>query len=91
MNEDRKGNKNKLIKNLDLPEDLFLGYANIYLNGNREIYISNHRGIMSYGQEEITVLTKEYQLQIKGKALDISSYTKDELTIKGYIHSLEFI
>lgn len=91
MNEDRKGNKNKLIKNLDLPEDLFLGYANIYLSGNREIYISNHRGIMSYGQEEITVLTKEYQLQIKGKALDISSYTKDELTIKGYIHSLEFI
>ena len=91
MNEDYKRNKNRLIKSLDLPEDLFLGYSNIYLCGNREIYISNHRGIMSYGREEIIIMTKEYQLQIKGRQLDISSYTKDELSIKGYIHSLEFI
>lgn len=91
MNENHKQNKNKLIKCFDLPEDLFLGYSNIYLCGNRELYVANHRGIMSYGQEEITIMTKEYQLRIKGTALDISSYTKDELTIKGYIHSLEFI
>lgn len=91
MNERSKRMTNRLIQTLDLPQDLFLGYANIGLCGNRELYISNHRGILSYGQEEIVILTKENQIQIKGKALNIASYTKEELTINGYIRSLEFI
>ena len=91
MNEHSKRTANKVISTLDLPKDLFLGESNISLCGNREIYISNHRGILSYGQESIIILAKEYQIQIKGKALIISSYTKEELTIQGYIQSMEFI
>lgn len=91
MNERGKLAANKLITTLDLPKDLFLGLSNISLCGNREIYISNHRGILSYGQEEMIILIKDYQIQVKGKSLSIVSYTKEELTIQGYIHSLEFI
>lgn len=91
MNEHSKKTTQKLIESLDLPQDLFLGFPNITLNGNREVYISNHRGILSYGQDEMVILAKEFQIQIKGKNLSIDSYAKDELTIKGYIHSLEFI
>lgn len=91
MNEHSKHTTNKLIAALDLPQDLFLGLSNISLSGNREIYISNHKGILSYGQEEMVILVKDYQIQIKGKSLCIVSYTKDELTIQGYIHSMEFL
>ena len=91
MNEHSKLTTNKIITTLDLPLDLFLGLPNISLCGNREIYISNHRGILSYGQEEMVILVKDYQIQIKGKALCIISYTKEELTIQGYIRSMEFI
>ncbi len=91
MNEQSKQTTNKLIQKLDLPQDLFLGYPNLSMCGNREIYISNHRGILSYAQEEIVILSKELQIKIKGTDLDIASYTKDELTIHGIIHSLEFI
>ena len=91
MNKHSKHATNKIIKTLDLPEDLFLGLSNISLSGNREIYISNHRGILNYGQEEMVILLKDYQFQIKGKKLCIISYSKDELTIQGYIHSMEFI
>ncbi len=90
MNEHSKQTTKKIISALDLPEDLFLGLSNISLMGNREIYISNHRGILSYGQDEIIILIKDYQFQIKGKALSIISYSKDDLTIQGYIRSLEF-
>ncbi|MBQ3558335.1 MAG: sporulation protein [Agathobacter sp.] len=76
---------------LDLPKDLFLGLSNLSLCGNRELYISNHRGILSYGQEEMVILVKDYQILIKGKALCIVSYSKEELTIHGYLRSLEFI
>ena len=91
MNEHSKRTTNKIIKTLDLSQDLFLGLPNISLSGNREVYISNHRGILSYGQEEMVILIKDYQIQIKGKALCIISYTKDDLTIQGYIRSLEFV
>ena len=91
MNEHSKLTVNKVISTLDLPKDLFLGACNISLCGNREIYISNHRGILSYGQEEIIILSKEHQIQIKGRGLFISSYTKEELIIQGYIQSMEFI
>ena len=86
----KKQIKQNIIEKLDLPQDLFLGYPNLSMCGNRELYISNHRGILSYGREEIMILTKEHQIQIKGKNLDIASYTQDELTIHGYIFSLEF-
>lgn len=91
MNEHSKQTKNHIIKTLDLPEDLFLGLPNISLLGNREIYISNHRGILSYGQSEMIIMIKEYQFQIKGHDLMITSYSKEELTIHGYIQSLEFL
>lgn len=80
-----------IVHTLDLPQDLFLGLPNIALCGNQEIYISNHHGIMSYDEENTCVLVKDYQINIQGKELYISSYTRDEITIKGYIHSLEFI
>lgn len=91
MNKHSKPTTNKIIKAFDLPQDLFLGLSNISFSGNREIYISNHRGILNYGQEEMVILLKDYQFQIKGKDLCIISYSKDELTIQGYIHSMEFI
>lgn len=91
MNESRKQISNKIIHTLDLPEDLFLGLANISLIGNKEIYISNHQGILSYEEDETNILLKNFQIQIKGKGLQITSYSKEDITISGYIRSLEFI
>ena len=91
MSKKSKDLSNTVVQALDLPKDLFLGLPNISLLGNREIYVSNHHGIMSYEEEIIILLIKDYQFYIKGKNLVISSYTRDEITIKGYIHSVEFI
>ena len=91
MSKHNEQTTNKIIKTLELPEDLFLGLPNISLLGNREVYISNHRGILSYGIEEVIVLIHDYQIQIKGKGLTISSYCKEDLSIQGHIISLEFV
>ncbi len=91
MSEHSKQTTKKLIETLDLPQDIFLGIPILSLCGNKELYISNHRGILSYGQEEMIILAKEYQIRVKGKALNIVSYTKEDLTIQGYILSLEFL
>ncbi len=91
MNEHSKHTTNKLIQSLDLPMDIFLGMPNFSLFGNKELYISNHRGIIAFGEDEITILVKEYQVRIKGKELVLSNYTKEDITINGYIHSMEFV
>lgn len=91
MNEHSKQNNNKTFQILDLPQDIFMGLPDISLSGNRKLYISNHRGILSYDHEEMTILVKEFQIHVKGKGLAIDSYTKDDLTISGYIHSMEFV
>ena len=91
MHEYSKRTTKKIISALDLPEDLFLGMSDIALKGNREIYISNHRGILTYGQDEMVILLYDLQIQIKGKALSICNYTQDDLTISGYIQSMVFL
>ena len=91
MSEKNKQTTKKIIQSLDLPQDLFLGLPNISLIGNTEVYISNHRGILSYEENAISILVKEYQIQIKGRGLSIFTYTKDDLTIRGFIRSLEFL
>ena len=79
-----------IIESLDLPQDLFLGYPCISFNGNREVYVSNHRGLLIYETEMIVILTKPFQLKIFGRNLLIKAYSKEEILIKGYIFSVEF-
>ena len=91
MSERSNKTAKKLIETLELPQDLFLGIPNISLSGDREVYILNHRGILSYGTDEIVILAKDYQIRIRGKNLNIASYSKEDLSIQGYISLLEFI
>lgn len=81
---------NNIIETLDLPKDLFLGFPCISLTGNRELYISNHRGLLVYETECIVVLSKPFQIHIYGRNLIIDTYSKEEILIKGYIRSMEF-
>ncbi len=90
MNERLEQTTTNIIESLDLPQDLFLGLPCLSFTGNRELYISNHKGILLYEKEQIIILAKHVQIDIKGKGLIIVSYSKDELIIKGYIHSMEF-
>lgn len=90
MNEHMEQTTNKLIESLDLPKDLFLGFPCISLTGNQELYILNHRGILSYEPENIVILAKPFQIKIQGRGLVIDSFSKDEILIKGYIRGMEF-
>ena len=79
-----------VIETFDLPKDLFLGYPCISFTGNKEVYISNHRGILVYEPEEVVILTKPFQIHVHGRNLVIETYSKEELLIRGYILSMEF-
>ncbi len=73
------------------PKDVLLGYALISMIGKREILIENHRGILEYNQDVIRLSTKQGQVRITGKHLNIHEYTNDEMKIEGKVVSIEFI
>lgn len=91
MNEHSKHTAKKIIETIDLPQDIFFGLPNLSLSGNQELYISNHRGILMFSPEEIHILSEKNQIQVKGRGLNIFSYSKDELIIKGFISSIGFV
>ena len=91
MNTQYKHAAQKIIETIDLPSDLFLGLPLLSFTGNKELYLSNHRGILLFSPEEIDVLGENMQIQVKGKSLNIVSYSKEELVINGYISSVNFI
>ena len=78
------------IDALELPKDVLLGFPNMELNGNRELFISNHRGILNYNQENIEILAKDIHIEVTGKELSIQLYSAEEIMITGYMEEIRF-
>lgn len=82
--------REKMIAAIDLPKDVVLGSSVLTVLGSNEICIENYRGIIEYTDTLIRVQTKEKQIKIQGKRLQIEYYTNDEMKIKGYVHSIDY-
>lgn len=84
------GMKNRLAEAVNLPKDVVLGASVLTMLGNGEVYIENYRGIIEYTETLIRVQTKETQIRLSGKRLQIDYYTNDEMKITGNVSSIEF-
>jgi sporulation protein YqfC len=73
---------------MGLPVDVVAGLPHVELLGNRQIFLSNHKGITSYTDTEIDVNCGALYLRVTGRDLSLISMTGDELRIGGTITSL---
>jgi len=76
---------------LDLPGDVVAGLPRMELVGDRELRMENHKGILSYGEDEIHVSGGKLVVRIKGENLELRSMNALELLITGHITSLELV
>lgn len=83
-------NRESIVESLELPQDLLLGRTILTMNGNRELLVENHRGILDYNETEITVLSKEFKLLVSGSGISIDYYTKDTIKIRGKFSQIQF-
>ena len=81
--------KRKLIAALELPKDIILNFPNIYILGNEEITITNHKGIAGYTDSQIRIKTAIGMYKINGRKLIIKKISKENISIEGKIESLE--
>lgn len=80
--------KEGLVESLELPKDLVYGAVLVSITGRQEILIENYRGILEYTKNHISLQTKTCRLVVRGKDLDISYYTNEEMKITGLIDSV---
>ena len=75
----------------DLPADLVAGLPHVEVLGNRQLYMENHRGIISYSDQEIAVSGDGMILRVQGEKLTLVSMTGDALRIQGTIRQVEWV
>lgn len=78
------------MESLELPKDLVYGAVLVSITGRQEILIENYRGILEYTKNHISLQTKTCRLVVRGKDLDISYYTNEEMKITGLIDSVVY-
>ena len=81
----------ELTKAMEIPEDFVRGNPLVSIEGQKRVVIENFKGISSYTEEEVRLITKGKKICISGKRLKIEDYTKEEITITGLIEKIEFI
>lgn len=75
----------------DLPVDLLSGLPHVELMGDRQFYMENHRGILSYSEEEIAVSAEGLIVRVFGKKLELISMSGEALRIRGKIERVEWV
>jgi len=76
------------LERFGLPADA-AGAGRIILTGSTHLSIENHRGLLEYSDDCVSVAMKNSRVCIRGRSLSISAMEGDSLIITGKMLSLE--
>lgn len=79
------------VEAAQIPEDFLKGNVLVSIEGQERVVIENFKGISSYTEQEIRLVTNRRKICVSGKKLRIVNYTKEEIEISGYINKLEYL
>ena len=77
----------RAVRALDLPPDV-AGLPRIELLGDRELRVEYHKGILSYGREEIHISGGKMIIRVLGTDLELRGMNGTELCITGQIRTV---
>ncbi|GAA0602167.1 sporulation protein YqfC [Virgibacillus siamensis] len=80
-----------LTKYLDLPSDVMLELPRITTIGQIHVYIENHKGLVVYSDNELTVRANKGLIQITGKSFVLKTMLPEEILLEGTITDIKFI
>jgi sporulation protein YqfC len=80
-----------MARKMDLPQDVMMDLPRITMIGQIHIYIENHRGLLTFTDNELRLLLKQGQLMVKGKAFVIKTILPEEILLEGKIDQVIYI
>lgn len=81
----------KVSKLFDVPADVLAGQFRLELIGTEELSLEGHRGILSYGPEQIHISLGNMVLKVAGVELELRAMTSNALCITGKIFGVELL
>jgi len=93
MKRHKKSKRNlpeKIVKKLDIPEDIVFDIPRLIMMSNRELRIENYKSILEYESDKISLSAKNMIIELLGDDFNICLITDEEITITGTILSVNF-
>lgn len=82
--------KEKLVNDLELPQDMILNLPKITIIAKKEITIENHKGIKKFSDKEIIINSSLGTIEISGQNLVIIFVGGSTVTISGTFSSIVY-
>lgn len=74
----------------ELPEELLLDLPKVTLIGDIQVLIENHRGLLLFRSDRITVKTARGPLTVDGANLRVGAVDREAVVLTGEIRSLYY-
>ena len=87
---EKKNILQKAFRVFDIPEDIKGGSIHIELCGRNEVFVENHKGILTLSETEVEISAGKESLRVTGVDLSVLAMNADEVRICGNIESVHF-
>lgn len=84
----KKSVKRRITTAFELPKDIILDLPSIYLIGDEELVISNHKGILGYVRELVSIKTSIGHVKISGQKLALKEVSRENIIVTGKIENI---
>lgn len=74
----------------DLPEGMMAGLPQLTLDGDMQLLVERHRGIVEYGDQCIRIAAKGFTIEITGQQLYLVALDQDCVRIRGRILGVNY-
>lgn len=92
LNKDEKrGFRERLICDHDVPAELFYGGCHIEINGRNRVVLCGCRRILKYSPTEVLVRMLRDIVAIRGKRLTCVTYLVGAISVEGLVDSVSFV
>lgn len=79
------------VETLDLPAELAYGVPQMELMGQRQFFMSGHKGVLSYNTDLVELSGGTLMVRIAGRDLQLLSMTEDAVRLGGVIERVELV
>ena len=76
---------------LDVPEGMLRGLPQLMLDGDGQLLVERHLGIVEYGTQRIRIAAKEMTIEVLGSDLHLTAMDRDSIRIRGRIASVAYL
>ncbi|MFD2618269.1 sporulation protein YqfC [Terrilactibacillus laevilacticus] len=83
--------KKWFVNHSEMPVDVVMDLPRITIIGQLHIYIENHKGVLSFSNEELRLAMKQGQLLVKGSGFVLKNILPEEILLEGVIKNVLFI